>query len=186
MNIPEIFKYNSLISIPLFAIVVLALVRKTTDYFFRNHTISKSIHFLNNPLQNAVFRLNFIIKALLDFGFALFIINHFKVSFGSFMSLTLILSAFFFGTLAYFVEGKYSTSHKIVTYTGGVLWVIGQFAVVRLIGDSGFTIFSTIFLSIPILLAFGYLFAKKTNVVVQAICMSIWYIWLLVLVFRYL
>ncbi len=186
MNIPEIFKYNSLISIPLFAIVALVLVRKTTDYSFHNHTISKSIHFLNNPLQNAMFRLNFIIKALLDFSFALYIINHFKVSFGSFIFLMLLSSAFLFGTLAYFVEGKYSTSHKIATYTGGTLWVIGQFAVVRLIGDSGFTIFSTIFLSIPILLAFGYLFAKKTNVVVQAICMSIWYIWLLVFVFRYL
>ncbi|MBP9814477.1 hypothetical protein KBC80_04790 [Candidatus Woesebacteria bacterium] len=141
---------------------------------------------MNNPLQNVVFRLNFIIKAFLDFGFALFILNHFKVSFGSFISLMLFSSAVLFGTLAYFVEGKYTTSHKIATYTGGVLWAIGQFAVVRLIGDTGFTIFSTIFLFIPILLAFGYLFAKKTNVVVQAVCMSIWYIWLLVLVFRYL
>lgn len=162
------------------------LVRKTTGYSFHKHTISKSIYFLNNPLQNVVFRLNFIIKAFLDFGFALFIISHFKLSFGSFISLSLLSSTVFFGTLAYFVEGKYTTPHKIATYTGGLFWVIGQLAVVRLIGDTGFTIFSTIFLSIPIFLAFGYLFAKKTNVVIQAVCMSIWYVWLLVLVFRYL
>lgn len=186
MNFPDIFKYNTLISIPLFAVVAIVLVRKNTDYSYHLHTISKSVHFLNNPLQNAVFRLNFIIKAFLDFGFALFLITHFNISFGSFISIMLILSAVLFGTLAYFVEGKYSMSHKIATYSAGVLWVIGQFGIVRIIGDSRFTIFSTIFLSIPMLLAFGYLFAKKTNVVIQGICMSIWYIWLLVMVFGYL
>lgn len=186
MNIPEALKYNSVISIPLFAIIALALIRKAKDYSVRNHTISKSIHFLNDPIQNAVFRLNFIIKAFLDFSFALYIIHHFQISLGSFISLMLLFSAFLFGTLAYFVEGKYTMPHKIATYTSGVLWVFGQFAVVRLIGDSGFTFFSIVFLFIPILLAFGYLFAKKTNVVVQAVCMSIWYIWILVLVFRYL
>jgi len=65
MNIPELFKYSSLLSFPLFAIVALVLVRKTTDYSFHTHTISKSIHFLNNPLQLVVFRLNFIVKAVL-------------------------------------------------------------------------------------------------------------------------
>ncbi len=186
MNVPEIFKYNSLISFPLFAIITFVLVKNSTDYSFHIHTISKSIHFLNNPIQNIIFRLNFISKALLDFGFALFVVNHFKISFDSVIFLTLLLSAFLFSTLAFFVEGKYSTSHNIATYTSGVLWVIGQISVARLVNDPGFTVFSMIFLSVPIILAFGYLFTKKTNVVVQAVCASIWYIWLLVFVFRHL
>lgn len=186
MSIPELFKYSSLLSFPLFAIVALALVRKTTDYSFHIHTISKSIHFLNNSLQLVVFRLNFIVKAVLDFCFALFILNHFKIPYISVISLMLNLSALFFGSLAFFVEGKYASHHTIATYTSGVLWVVGLFAVVKLIGDSVFTFFSILFLFIPILLAFGYLIAKKTNVIVQASCAIIWYIWLLVFVFLYL
>jgi hypothetical protein len=96
------------------------------------------------------------------------------------------LSSLLFGSLAFFVEGKYASPHTIATYTSGVLWVVGLFAVVKLIDDSVFTFLSILFLFIPIFLAFGYLIAKKTNVIVQASCAIIWYIWLLVFVFLYL
>ncbi len=186
MNVQEIFKYSSLISVPLFSVVALLITRNVQEYSFNKHTISKSILFLTHPTKVVIFRLNFLLKAILDLSFALFVINHFKISIWSFTSLMLISSAVLFGTLAYFVEGKHSISHKIITYTSGVLWMLGELAVVRLIGDGVFTIITTILLSIPIVLAFGFLFAKKTNVVVQAICMFIWYIWLLIFVFRYL
>lgn len=184
--IPEFFKYNTLISIPLFGIVALLLVRKTPEYSLRTHTISKTIHFLNHPTQIIIFRLNFIVKALLDFCFALYVIRHFNIPFTSLTSMALISSAFLFGTLAYFVEGKHTISHNVITYTSGVLLMIGQISLAELIGDNIFSYITIVLVSAPIILAFAFLFAKKTNVFVQALCMSIWYIWLILLVFRYL
>ena len=186
MNVQEIFRYSSLVSVPLFSVVALFILKNVQEYSFNKHTISKSILFLNHPTKIVIFRVNFLIKAILDLSFALFVINHFEIPIWSFTSLMLISYAVLFGTLAYFVVGKHSISHKIITYMSGVLWMLGELSVVRLIGDGVFTIISLVLLSIPIILAFGYLFAKKTNVIVQAICMFIWYIWLLIFVFRYL
>jgi len=186
MNIPEIFKYNSLLSIPLFSIINLFLIRKAPDFSFHNHTVSKTINFLNRPTQAIIFRFNFILKALLDLGFVLYILNQFRISFGSPIALTLILSAFLFGTLACFVEGKHTTWHQIVVYTSSVLWAIGQICVARLIGNSAFILFTIIFGPFPVIVALGFCSQKKLNVFIQAVCMSMWYIWLIVFVFKYL
>src|SRR3989344_8989876 len=138
MFIPDFFKFNSLISVPLFAIIYLLLIKKIPELSFHKYTVSKSINFLNNPLQTIIFRLNFIVKALLDFGFALFLIQYFSISFGSLISLTLIFSAILFGSLAYFTEGKYTVIHHLTIYSSGVLWAIGQISAARLVGDWAF------------------------------------------------
>ncbi len=186
MNIPEIFKYNSLISVPLFSVIAFLLIKKVPNYSFRKYTVSESFNFLHHPIQVIIFRLNFIIKALLDFSFTLYILNNFKIPLKSPITLSLTLSAFLFGTLAYFVEGKYKILHRVIIYTSGLLWGIGHIYLIWLIGNATFGLFTTIMVFVPIILGFSFLFAKKTNVFVQTICITIWYCWLFVFVFQYL
>jgi hypothetical protein len=186
MNIPEIFKYNTLISVPLFAIISLWLIQRVPDFSFSQHTVSKSVLLFKNSKQELIFRLNFLIKALLDLGFVWYLIHYFKLSIFSPLPLLLIPSALLFGSLAYFVEGKQTLIHQINAMGSGVLWALGQFCLSRSIGNTFFIQFTNVMVTIPILLAFGFMFAKKTNVFVQILCMSFWYIWLFVLVFRYL
>lgn len=188
MSVPEFFKYNTLISIPLFAIIALLIVKKTPDFSFRNHTFSKSIYFLNHPKQILVFRLNFLLKALLDIGFVLYLIQYFKIGFTSVLSISLLSSAVLFGLLAFFVEGKEKQTllHRIITYGSGFLWSIGQLIIASLIGTSGFTIFTVIIVFVCMALLLGFLFMKRTNTVVEIICMCLWYIWLIIFVYNYL
>lgn len=186
MSIPEFFKYGTLISIPLFSLIALLLVRKSPDYSFQTHTVSKSIYVLRHRTQRIIFRLNFILKGLLDLGFALYVLNYFRLPLESITFFSLLVSAILFGSLAYFTEGKHSLSHKIATYTGGVFLVIGQISLAGVIGDRNFLLFSIVFVSVPLVLAFLFLFTKRTNVVVQTVCMAIWYIWYIALVARYL
>jgi len=186
MNIPEIFKYNSIISIPLFSIISLFLIRKAPDFSFRKHTVSMSILLFNRPTQTLIFRLNFVIKGLLDLGFVWFILHYFKISFESPTAWVLILSALLFGSLAYFIEGKYTITHKVIAYSSGVFWAIGQIHLAKLIGDVSFIQLTNIAVVIPLVLAFGFMFVKKTNVFIQVLCMSMWYIWLVLFVFTYL
>lgn len=108
-----------------------------------------------------IFRLNFIIKALLDFSFTLYILNNFKIPLKSPITLSLTLSAFLFGTLAYFVEGKYKILHRVIIYTSGLLWGIGHIYLIWLIGNATFGLFTTIMVFVPIILGFSFLFAKK-------------------------
>jgi len=185
--VPEFFKYNSVLSIPLFSIIALSLIRNIPDFSFSKHTVSKSVIFLNNhPTQALLFRFNFLLKGLLDIGFVLYLIHFFKLSFNSSLAWCLILSACLFGSLAYFTEGDYSTIHRIVAYSSGVLWAISELYLARATGNTFFIQGTNIASVVVIILAFGFMFAKKTNAFVQILCMSIWYIWLVLFVFRYL
>jgi hypothetical protein len=186
INVPEVFKYNSVLSIPLFSLIALLLVRKAPDFSFSKHTVSKSVLFLNHPTQALLFRFNFLLKGLLDLGFVFYLLYFFKTSLNSLPAWCLILSALLFGSLAYFVEGSHTVAHRIVTYGSGVLWAYGQLYFGYLTGDTFFRQFTNIMVTIPIILAFGFMFAKKTNVIIQALCMAMWYIWLVVFVFKYL
>lgn len=107
MNVPEMFKFTSLISVPLFGIIALLLIKQAGgNYSLRTHTISQSGKLLTKPEHNLVFRLNFIIKGFLDLFFYLYILEYFKISLYSPVSLMLILSAVLFGSLGYFIEEK--------------------------------------------------------------------------------
>ena len=118
MNVPEIFKYNSVISVPLFTIIALLLIKRAPEFSFLKSTVSKSIFHLRGKTYRIIFRLNFILKSLLDFGFALYLMNRFEISPKSFLGFFLILSFIFFGLLAYFIESKHSVIHKILVYSG--------------------------------------------------------------------
>ena len=186
MNIPEIFKYNSIISTPLFTIIALVLIKRTIGFSFSKSTVSKSIFHLKGWTNRVIFRLNFILKSLLDFGFALFLINKFSITYYSPLGLSLILAFIFFGLLAYFIEGKYSVMHKILVYSGGIFWAVSQILLAQLTRDSLFILFTNALTFIVLGLTLGFFFIKKTNVIVQAVCIFLLYYWLILFVFRYL
>lgn len=186
MIIPEIFKYSSLLSIPLFSVIWLWILRKLPNFSFKTQTISKSIHFIENSSDDLVFRSSFILKALLDLIFAVYVVEHFELPYSSLIAIMLIGSAILFGTLAYFVEGKYTVIHRTIVYVSGIFWAVGYILISRLTGDFNFLTFSTILNITILIIAFGSLFRNKTNVIVQILCVSLMYIWMLVFVFQYL
>ena len=186
MNVPEIFKYNSILSVPLFTVIALSLIKKAPGFSFSKSTVSKSIFHLKRKTHRIIFRLNFILKSLLDFGFTLYLMNRFNISPKSLLGFALILAVIFFGILAYFIEGKYSVLHKIFTYSGGVFWAISQILLAQLTKDLVFITFTNVLTFIVLFLTFGFLFTKKTNVIVQAVCMFLLYSWIVIFVFRYL
>jgi hypothetical protein len=184
--VPEIFKYNSVLSIPLFSVVALFLIRRTPNFSFSKHTVSKTVLFLNHSTHALIFRLNFVIKGILDLGFVWYLIRCYNLSFNSPLSWCLTLSAFLFGLLAYFVEGAHTRMHRIVAYSSGVLWAISEVYLALLTDDAFFIQLTAVSVAVVVCLTFGFKFAKKTNVFVQAFCMIVWYMWLILFVFRYL
>jgi len=186
MIYPDFFKFNSLVSVPLFGMIAYLLIRKNPQFSFSKHTVSKSILFLHHPVKNFLFRFNFIFKALLDLSFALYISQYFNIPLITFPVLSMMISALFFGSLAYFIEGKYSKIHHVITYTSGVFWAISQISLAQLTNDNFFILFTNILTLIVIFLAFGFMFVKKTNVFVQITCLSLLYLWTIIFIFLYL
>jgi hypothetical protein len=105
-----------------------------------------------------------------------------------FSSLTFfsILYALFFGLLAFYTEENNSVIHRVLVYGLGVFWMIVQVLCALLTKNSLFIVFTNLNILITILLAFGALFSKKTNVLIQIICVSIIYFWYLIYVFNFL
>jgi len=186
MIIPEIFKYNSLISIPLFLIISWLLARELPDFSFSEQTISKSILFFKNPADRIIFKLNFIIKSLLDFGFFLYIVDRYNLTFYSSLTWFFFLSILFFLVLAYFIEGKFSVIHKVLIYGIGVFWTVCEVLLAQMTNVPVFILFTNISTVIVMLLAFGSLFTNKTNVFVQIACVSIMYLWIGIFVYKFL
>lgn len=186
MNISDLFKYNTLISIPLFSFIALLLIRKHPQFSYKKSTISKSILIMKRPLYKVIFRLNFLLKALLDYGFIWYIMRQFSVPGVSVLGISLLLSVTCFGLLAFFIEGKHTFEHKIFTYSNGVFWAISQILLSHMTNNITFIILSYTISIAAITIAFRFLFTRKTNVYVQGFCISILYLWLIIFVFYYL
>jgi hypothetical protein len=182
----EILKYNSVVSIPLFTIIALFLLKKARGFSYSKSTFSKSIIIMKGRAHGILFRLNFILKALLDYGFVFYLIDRLEIPFFSILALSMLLSVTFFGLLFYFTEGRFSFIHHFLVYANGVLWCIAQVFLANLTGNYSFILFTYVLSVVVLSIEFGFLFAKKTNVFVQAICWVLFYIWLLVYVFKFL
>jgi len=186
MYILETFKYFSLISLPLFLIIALFLIKKVPEFSFKKHTISKTALFLNNPFQLLIFRFNFILKSLLDLGFTWYLIDRFKFKATSPLFWLLIICPVIFSLLACYLVGKHTFAHRIIIDGYGVLWSIVQILLAQITSSSLFIEITYILSVSALIIAFGFLFAKKTNVIIQAVCISLLYGWLILFVFRYL
>lgn len=186
MLVPEIFKYFSLFSLPVFLVIAIFLIKKIPDFSFKKHTISKTALFLKDPHQMFIFRLNFVVKALFDLCFIWYLINRFNLIISSPLFWLLISTPFLFSLLAYYIVGKHTVIHKIIVYGYGIIWAICQVILARNTGDFLFIKFTNIISFIALILAFGFLFIKKKNFFVQAVCIFLLYVWLTLYVFRYL
>ncbi|MCR4276718.1 MAG: hypothetical protein NUV87_01165 [Candidatus Roizmanbacteria bacterium] len=186
MYIPDIFKFFSLISAPLFGVIALSIVKNTPDFSLSKHTISKSVYFIKHPIKIFMFRLNFIIKAVLDIGFILYLASHLKLSLYSPIPTLMILSAILFGSLSYFIMGKYTTVHRIIVFTYGIMMGLAGIWLAQMTGNINFVRLTVLLVILSNFLMISFFLAKRINVFIQVICMSLLYSWLLLLVFRYL
>lgn len=186
MNAPEIFKYFSLFSLPIFLVIALFLIKKIPDFSFKKHTISKTALFLKDPNQMLLFRLNFVIKSLFDLCFIYYLINRFNFSLTSPLFWLLIIPPFLFGALGFFVMGSYTMIHRMLIFSYGILYGISGIFLAYMTGDL-FFFFVTILISlISNVLILEFFFKRKINVFVQSISMSLMYGWLIVYIFLYL
>lgn len=174
MLVPEFFKYFSLISMPMFTTIALLLIKKIPDFSFKKYTISKTALFLKDPHQMFIFRLNFVAKALFDLFFIWYLINRFNLTISSPLFWLLISTPFLFSLLAYYIVGKHTVIHKIIVYSYGIIWAVCQVILAQNTGDIFFMKFTNILSFIVLTLAFGFLFIKKTNVIVQAVYITLW------------
>jgi len=186
MYIPTIFKFFSLISALLFGIIALSVVKNTPDFSLSKHTISKSVYFIKHPTKMFIFRLNFIVKAVLDLGFIFYLVSHLKISLYSPIPTLMIISAVLFGSLSYFIMGRYTTVHRIIVFTYGIMMGLSGIWLAQLTGNINFVRLTVLLVILSNFLMIGFFLAKKINVFVQAVCMSLLYGWLLLLVFSYL
>jgi hypothetical protein len=181
----SILKYNGVISIPLFAFIFLALLRKIPQFSFAKQTLSQSIVFINKPTLGKLFRLNFALKALLDFGFVLFLYDFFNFSLKTPVTWVLFLAVFLFGSLAYLTIDKHRLLHNIATYGSGLMWNLAEVLLARMTYDNFFIKLTYISVIVTLFIAFGFLFIRKTNIIIQTLCVLIMYVWVVYFIFRF-
>lgn len=186
MFITEIFKYFSLISLPLFLVTALLIIKKVPDFSFTKHTISKTVLFIKDPFHMFIFQFNFIIKAIFDLFFALYLINNLKILSTSPLFWLVIIPPFLFGALGFFVMGRHTLIHRILIFSYGILFGLSGIFLAYKTGNL-FFFYSTILISlISNFLILEFFFKRKINVFVQAISMSLMYGWMIIYVFRFL
>ena len=183
--IPDIFKYNLILSVPIFLANTYLLLSKTKGFSYSKLTVSRSIY-LFNPAQRIVFRLNFVVKALVDFGFIWYLAKALSLSITSPLIILWIVIVSLFGSFAYFTDERGRGTHELMVYTWIALWLFVEF--LSSLHTQNF-IFIWITSGIVILqsvLAFGSRIRNKTNAIIQIICVLTLYVWLVVFVFVFL
>lgn len=186
MGIPELFKYSELLAIPLFCLIVYALMRDSGSYSISRNTISKSVLFLKGRKRMA-FQLSFILKALLDLGFFLFVIDRFNLSWHTAVWWILLAEPLLFSSMAYFIVGPFTTIHRIVAYGTYLIWAYMEIYVANRIGIPVFT--SLTYGSLIALIGtaiINIVLVRRSNAVEQIICMVLFYGWMGMFVLRYI
>lgn len=182
----EIFKYFSLISLPLFSAIALLLIKKIPDFSFKKHTISKTALFLKDPRQMFIFRSNFVIKSLFDLCFVWYLIKRFNFSVTSPLFWLLLVTSFLFGALGFFVMGTHTIIHRIIIFSYGIIFGLSAIFLAYITGNSFFFYITILISMISNFLILEFFFKRKINVFVQFVSMSLMYSWMIVYVFRYL
>lgn len=183
MNGIDFFRYLPLVSVALFSLVALFLIRRASGFSFAKQTVSMTILNLNDNRDILLFKLNFLVKGMLDLLFAVYLAQRFPRIQGMVPVVCFAIAAVLFCTLVYYVEGKYTFLHRLIVYTAGTFSAVGMFWLTFLLGNSAFIWFSAFAIFTPAIAAYVYLYLGKTNTYVQAACMSIWSVWFLVAIF---
>lgn len=186
MNPPQIFKYFSLISTPLFGLVSFLIVKSLPDFSFKKHTISKSVYFIKHKTTLSIFRLNFILKMILDLFFSWYLIDRLKILCNAPLFWLLILTPLLFGVLSYFVMGTYTLIHRILIFSYGILFGLSGILLSYQTNSLIFFCLTLLIVLISNFLIFEFFIKRKINVFIQIMSMSLMYGWLVLYVFRYL
>jgi hypothetical protein len=182
----QLFKYGSIISVPLFLITGYLLARSIPGVSLSKTTLSRLIFVFNHPWQKPIFTLNFYFKMFLDVLFALYVIQILDIPFFSYPSLSWIGALVFFGLIGFFSEDKYFKTHYAVTYISAVLFVIFQLGIAIRLGDVYFLLITIANTLANCGLAFGLSIFRKQNMIIEGVCMLIMYSWVIILVYRFL
>lgn len=179
--IPELFKYNALLSVPLFMGVVFLLLHNTKAFSYRQLTVSKSIHLLT-PVQQVLFRLNFVAKALIDLGFVWYISAVLELSFFSPLILLWTMTIVGFGLFAYFTEERGGVIHGIVIYGWMAMWLVLECVSASYTQNPLFIQVTIVIVAFQAVLGFGSRIFNKINAIIQLICVFSLYVWLILFV----
>ena len=186
MSIVELFKYNSLVSIPLFLTVAFLVMRTATGYSHKLHTISKSVEYYPNVSMRRLFNGNFLLKALIDYGFLLYLIVFAGIAWNSLPAVLLFMAISMFGMLGVFTEGSHSNLHRMLAYTISTVWTVVEILLAQRTGNALFILFTYPMAIIPTGIAYLYLFKKTLNVYMQLVIAFFIEAWLCVYVFVFL
>ncbi len=181
-----LLKYTGLLSIPLFLIIAFSLIAQAPGYSYRQHSISKTILFLEHTKYKFLFRLNFIFKAIIDMCFLGYLVQVLHLSYLSPIVWIFVLGSLLFGSLAFILVSNMELLHVIVIYTAIVLWALFEVLVAGVVGVSWFTVFTWLVACISTAIAFWFLYIRNITVVVQVICTVMVYSWLIVFVTKFL
>ncbi|MBP9817904.1 hypothetical protein KBC75_04120 [Candidatus Shapirobacteria bacterium] len=133
---PDIFRFNGIISIPMFALATTYFWNRAVGFDHKNRPISETILWLKNPIDRVLYRLSFVFKSLLDVGFIWWLLDRYKIGFGSVVSMILFGSLVLYGLLAIFVKkNDSSTTHWLIAFSSGILWIAGQVFLVIIINN---------------------------------------------------
>jgi hypothetical protein len=98
----------------------------------------------------------------------------------------MVLSIFCFGSLAYFIDGKYEKQHVVLIYSVITFWPIVEILLAYHVGTFWFILLTWVFATIPAIIAFWSLFMQKISVIVQLLCVSFTFSWLLIFITKFL
>ena len=173
----DFIKYFGLLGWAIFIVINIASLKMTQGFSPTTHTLSKSILIISNKTHELVFRMSFLIKALLDVLFSFYIAKILSVSFISLVPILFAVAAVLFGSLAFFVEGKQTIIHRINVYVSGTILCIAQIVAAVMIGNITFLNITIIVSTIALLIAFWSLYRNKTNFLVQLACAVLLIVW---------
>lgn len=179
--IPWLFRYNTLLSVPAFTVVIFLLLHRTKAFSYSQLTVSKSIHLLQSKQKN-IFRLNFVIKAIIDAGFVWYIAVALGLSVSSPLIILWTVTIVSFGLFAYFTDDRSRRIHEIFVYAWIVLWLLVEIVSSWYLHSVEFTHITFAIVALQAVLAFGAGILKRTNAVIQFTCVFLLYIWLVLFV----
>jgi hypothetical protein len=182
----DLLKYTGLLSIPLFTCIAFAIIAQAPGHTWKKHSISETILFLQHSKLKVLFRLNFILKALIDSIFLWYIGQAYHVSYGSPIILGSGTAIAFFGLLAFVTVDTQKLLHVFLIYSVGVLMALSEICLAYLTRVQWFIVFTWIITVAPVCIAFWYLYLNKVSVLVQSVCIIMVYSWFVVFVFQFL
>jgi hypothetical protein len=180
----DLLKYSGIISSPLVAILVLVLITNMPGYSVFRNTLSQSILFIKSNHKLLLFRFIFIIKGILDLTFSAYLIYKSNIDIFSITGIILLIYPVIFTVGGFITEADSSELHNKIIYFSGLLWLVGNLLLSIQMHDKLLIFGLLIVFIIVLLISYIYNKRKKLNYIAQSFCMTIIWLWILLLTIR--